>query len=171
MTLELSYTPIDWIDKNTKTLDNGNTVVAYVLSDDWYEYEMQEGVELEEFRTQDDRDDFFEATDLETHVPYIVDHFEHSGHHFSLSNTESYPHSGWDTRPSVVLRVPVDFTDTKAAAKSILEEYSAASNGEVYTVVREEFNAEGELLETDMVGGFVGTEYVEEVLTDIDSYI
>lgn len=70
---------------------------------------------------------------------------------------------GWDDRPSCVLALDSDFTDPLKAAEAIMAEYTAWCGGEVYTLVRETYEA-GESKDYDCCGGFIGDEYAQAIL-------
>lgn len=172
--VELKYLPLEYITPVVKNYDDGSFVVVYALHDNYPDFDLDyvlgEGVEFEEFRTQDERDKFYNETDPETHVAFIVDHFEHSAHHYSLHGSQAYPYGGWDTRPSCVLRVPVDFVDPEEAAESMLEAYTALVNGDTYLIVRQEYDAAGNLKEAPYpVGGFYGLKHAEAAVAE-DNY-
>lgn len=171
----LESEPCEWIDPVVYKREDGTYTVAYALLDEFAEspFDFDNGVEFEEFTNEWDRDEFYNSTDTTTHVAYIVDHFEHSSHRYTLLGT--LEHLGmyyrFDSRPSGVLRVPLDFTDTKAAAVSLLEEYTSWVNGDVYGIVREDFDAEGNQIGYESVWGFIGSEYAESAIKNIDAHL
>ena len=175
---DLAYEPAEWIDPVVTLGANGGYTVAYAVHDTdaghIHPINDTEGAEFQEFRTEWDRDEFYEATDLATHVPFVVDHFEHGSSIYSLAGTHADKgiYYTFDSRPSGVLRVPVDFTDPAEAAKGILAEYTSWVNGDVYGIVRQTFDNRGvEIGDHEAVWGFIGTEYAESVVKDIDSHL
>lgn len=154
--------------------DDGTYVVLSIEHDPYYESDMDYilgfGISFEEFRTQEDRDDYVDETP-DSHIAYIVDHFEHSVHHYSLHGTVGYPYGGWDTRPSCVLRVPKDFTDPETAAKSMLESLSDYMNGAIYALVETRYSAAGDRLDWTVAGGFIGMDQAQEGLKHPEEYL
>lgn len=101
-----------------------------------------------------------------------MDHFQHGLSIYSLTSDDR---DVWDSRSSCVLRVPLDFADPEGAAKAILAEYTSWCNGDIYGVVREYFDAEGNQTEDSdecwECWGFIGTEYTEAVVKDPNNYM
>ena len=171
----LDFEPVEHIAPVVHPTDTGYTV-AYAIADyDSFsfgdsEYILGEGVEFEEFRTEWERDEYVNDTG-DFHVAFVVDHYEHGGHAYSLTNTESYHHGAWDTRPSCVLRVPKDFTEPREAAKALLRTWTDYVNGNVYAVVVQYFDKHGATNgDTDSVGGFIGDVQAEEALRSPEDY-
>ncbi len=174
----LAHEPDTYIDPVVTKREDGTYTVPYAVYDESGDApnpieDYDTGIEFEEFNNATDRDQYYHDTDLSTHVPFIVDHFEHSSHAYTLAGTLEHlgMYYAFDSRPSGVLRVPVDFTNHEEAARSILKEYTSWVNGETYGVVRQDFDAEGNETSEDACWGFIGSEYTEEVVKDIDSHL
>lgn len=179
---ELDFTPVEWIDPVVTKREDGTYTVAYAVLDTdpggYSPLDDDEAITFKEFTTEWDRDDFIASFDTDKYAVFVVDHYEHSGHHYSLAGTVAYHHGAWDTRPSCVLVLDksviggdADF-DYEAAAKSWLSEYNSWVSGDVYGIVRQDFTAEGDVLgDTEHVWGFIGTEYAEQAVADIDGHL
>lgn len=113
---------------------------------------------FEEFTTEWDRDAFIEQATEQVGKDrvFIVDHFEHSSHHYSLTGTVNYGYMGLDTRPSCVLVVPPDVTEPKEWAKGVLESYSAYVNGDSWGIVTNIVSPDGTVLYGDSTWGYIG---------------
>lgn len=174
----LDTEPCEWIDP-VVTRNGDNYVVAYAVHDEhndgFHPIADSDGIVFEEFRTEWDRDAFIEAQDETDHV-YVVNHYEHGSSVYTIAGSARtvVDPGGFDTRPSGVLVLSPDFTDPDAAAEAIMAEYTSWANGDVYIIHREEFDAKGERIDSggfDTVGGFIGTEYAEQAVADIDNHL
>lgn len=156
--------------------EDGNTLRYAVLDDSGHDHEWQEGVE---FFTGDtgsihyvDADEANERLDAlrETHDVFVVDVYQHGNVVHSLSSEG--PQCQFDTaRGGAAIAIPTGpegFTNPREAAASILTEYSAWCNGEVYGIVEMQRDpATGEWAETDSTcWGFIGYEYAEQMVKE-----
>lgn len=154
----------DYTGQDIRRTDEGKVQIAYLSYEECPEYEFEDGVEFKEFTTQIARDEFYGQMAILHGVSrvFIVEHYEHSGHHYSLVGEGNYPDRQFDVRPSVVLVVPDDATEPREYAQGILDEYNAYLAGEVYGVVVETFEPDGTPVDCDAVWGYIGTEYALE---------
>lgn len=171
---ETTFSADEWIEPKVERED-GKTVITYASRDDYYPWspvEDVEGIQWEEFRTEWDRDEFAREQLAAGWSVFVVDHFEHSVSVYTVLGPweEQHEHRGidlWDSRPSVILALRSEhFTDPAEAAASVAAEYTAWAQGEVYTLVREEYDAEGNLIETDSVGGYIGDDHAKQAIAE-----
>lgn len=164
---ETEFPVSGWSDPIVGVNADGKVEVAY-LTDDVAdtEYEFEEGVEFKEFRTEWDRNEFMAAKveEFGAEFVFIVEHYEHSGSHFSLVNEGQYPDRRWDVRPSVVLVVPTDVTEPREFAKGVLDTYNSYLAGDNYGLVIETFEKDGSPVFADAVWGYIGDDYAQAEL-------
>lgn len=106
--------------------------------------------------------------------------YEHSGIAYSVMGEAGYPFTDpWDTSPGRAVWVPdkvlrvneaAGLTGDERRAKmrewagQACETFTDWANGSCYCVVIELFDADGEQLESDLCGGYVGWKWAEEQL-------
>lgn len=173
-----SEEPVSHIDPSFSILPNGNIRGVWAVNDeDPFEYEFMEGDSLEEFRSEDARDTYIKEK-IASGVPedhiFIVDKYSHSGVSYSVHDTKTYPDHNWDTAPSNVLILDADSANKNLggvidieAAQSTLDNYTSYANGDVYGIAVAIFDKDGEITdEPEVSWGYIGTEYVEEMIKD-----
>lgn len=168
--IELDYEPCDYIDPAMS--EDGKTF-AYAVEDDSYNsYDWQEGVEFIQGNRRSscfnsDPESWAEPL-KDTHDIFPVGVYEHGQIQYSLSGESIYSNDQFDyVSVGGFIAIPKDFTNTKDAARGILEEYTNWCNGHVYGVIVMERNDDGDWLEVDSCFGYIGTEYTEESLKEI----
>lgn len=152
--------------------DDGNTF-RYAVSDECgHEYEFPEGVEFAQgnpgaIHYTSDVEGWLEGVNDDSGLTvFAVDVYQHGNIMFSLSGTG--PQCQFDTaRGGACIAIPNDFTDSESAASSILAEYTAWCNGDVYGLVEMKRDpATGQWAEGDSVWGFYGWEHMETVVKE-----
>lgn len=170
----LDFEPCEWIDPVVTPRADGSFTVAYAVqdSDGWSEspIEDSDGINFREFTSAWGRDEWVSEQDDTDHV-FIVNHYEHGASVYTVAGSARtvLDPGGFDTRPSCVLVLAPDFTDPATAAEAIMAEYTSWANGDVYGIVRQDFAADGTETLNESVWGFIGTEYAESVVADIDA--
>lgn len=96
---------------------------------------------------------------------------EWEGHDVSARARSASYRAGWDDRPSGVIAIHPEITNPLKAAVSSMNTYTAWANGEVYTIVREEYEflaPHNQIvhLDYDCVGGYFGSEDTEAAIKD-----
>lgn len=87
---------------------------------------------------------------------------------YSLSGESIYSNDQFDyVSVGGFIAIPRDFTDTKEAAKCILEEYTNWCNGHVYGVIVMERDDDDVWLEVDFFFGCIGVEFTENTIKEI----
>lgn len=93
---------------------------------------------------------------------FIVDVYSHGLDHFSVANTQWYPDRQWDVAPACVLVVPTDVTNPREWADGMMEQWTAVVNGDCWIIVTHYIDAEGGVVDCEVIGGFVGYEYASK---------
>lgn len=88
------------------------------------------------------------------------------GHDVAARARSPHYRAGWDDRPSGVIALHPDITNPLETAIDTMNTYTAWVNGEVYTLVREEYDAEGVHVDYESVGGYFGSEDAGAAIKD-----
>jgi hypothetical protein len=158
---------------------NDNIIVGFLQQDsdaqDFWENDDGAG-ELIQFRNADDRDDKIQSLSKSKKLFYLVNKYDHSQVHFSVSGTRSYPDERWDVSHGCAVFVPCDYiqsefkklkkTDGEESAiehfvkdsNSVLDSYSKWANGEVFGYSVITFDKEGNEINSDECWGYIGDE-------------
>ena len=165
--IELDHEPCDYIDPAMS--EDGKTF-AYAVEDNRYTpYDWQEGVEFIQgdrrvSRFNSDPESWAEGL-KGTHDIFPVGVYDHSLIQYSLSGESIYSNDQFDyASVGGFIAIPKDFTNTKDAARGILEEYTNWCNGYVYGVIVMERNDDCDWLEVDSCFGYIGMEYTQTIL-------
>lgn len=144
--------------------------------------------ELFQFRNVDERDSKAKELKKDKKLFYLVDKYDHSAVHFSVSQTANYPDQRWDVSHGCAIYVPCDYIQSEykklakkegvEAAKShfikdsnsVLDEYSNWCNGEVYGYSVTIFDKKGEEINCDECWGFIGQKYAEEEKKSVEKH-
>lgn len=104
---------------------------------------------------------------------YPVDYYEHGLYTWSLSGgrrTDPWDtayNAGWVAIPDDALGHEYGFTDPRMAARWVLEDYTAACNGDVWMVVGERFYADGRDTDLDIISGYYGQTAALEAMVEV----
>lgn len=154
---------LDFDEKGLTEIEaDGAVIFAYIEQDElsyttdfWECYD--EGTFYGPFETQEEADEAMEKVkDLDTPW-FLVDHYDHSGDHFSIQSSRWYPDRQWDVRtdaiyvPSAAMLEEYEIlkeTKSEAEAKNwllgagneALHRFSVFCNGGVYCAVAERWD-------------------------------
>lgn len=158
---ETTFPAHEYIDPKVE-VEDGKTFITYATLDDywpWNPIEDDEFIEFEEFDNSWDRDAWAKGWQEAGWTVFFVNHYEHSLSRYSVIEDMTLYRAGWDDRPSGVIALHPDITNPLETAIDTMNTYTAWVNGEVYTLVREEYDAEGVRVDYDSVGGYFGSEH------------
>lgn len=160
-------------------LADGTTEVRWAARyDEHDEFPFTEGDEIQEFRSEEARDEFI-AQQIENGVPenhiFIVEKFSHGMSRYSVFDGELSDR--WDAAPSNVLVIDgknehgIADEDMRGAADATLKEYTDWANGETYCVNQTFIGPDGEEVDPVdryVVHGFIGAEYAKQTIESGD---
>ncbi len=134
--------------------------------------------ELIQFRNWQQRDSEMEKLSKTKKLFYLVDKFEHSQVHYSISGTHAPDR--WDTAQGSAVFIPCDYIQSEYRkmkkaqgegvafqhfiqdSNNVLEQYSNWCNGEVYGYSVLTFDKKGNEIDCDECWGFIGQEYAQQ---------
>jgi len=147
--------------------------IRYLVHDAYSsEYDFPEGVEFVQsnsshMRYERDIEGWLEEVEGNPNLDvFSVGVYQHGGVSYTLAGESLHSGDQWDYCVGACIAVPnmndgKGFTDTKEAARAILEEYTSWCNGDVYIIVSVPI-ANPDTYES--VGGYIGLQYAEEVM-------
>jgi hypothetical protein len=133
-----------------------------------------------EFRSQDQVDETMKKLNKTSKLFYMVDKYDHSSVHYSVSQSGSYPDERWDVSRGVAVIVPCDdvqsqykkykkehgeveaFKQFIKDTNGVLDEYSKWCNGDTYGYQVKTFDKTGAEKSDDACWGFIGSEYANQ---------
>ena len=167
--------------------EDGNTVVV-ALTDDTgstlSEYEWPENVSFAQGNSSyhhyhNDADKWLREHDVDGFDVYLVGVYEHGQIMYSVHGESVHSGDQFDYAIGAAIALPTEanegYTDTLAAARAILAEYTAWCNGDTYGIARLERKVTydlaghevlGDWVETDVVWGFLGSNHAQQVVND-----
>lgn len=158
-------------------------IVGYLEHDedaqDFFENDEGAGTFIE-FNRPEDRDKKMAELSKTKKLFYLVDKYDHSSVHYSISETTGYPDKQWDVTQGKAVFIPCDdvqsqykkfkkehgeveaFKEFIKTSNSTLDEYSNWCNGEVYGYILMTFDKDGKLTSEDSCFGYIGSEYADK---------
>ena len=142
------------------------------------------------FRSYEDYEEKVALFNKSKKLYYFLDKYEHGSVHYSIENTNDYPDRRWDVSSRCAIYIPDDYIQSEfkklkkkegeeiaknhfiESTNSILDNYSDYCNGEVYSYTILTCDSEGNTLEEDSVGGYIGYDYIKkEVKSIMEHYL
>lgn len=144
-----SYKPVSFFTPLVVRLSDTQVAVGYITDNgpsDVNFWKDNDYGTFKEFRSQTERDEFFEQEQAEGRHPILVEKYEHGLVHYSPINTASYPDRRWDVSPCAVYVVPDDVPEERRIeyAKTTLQDYSDWRNGHVFGIIVETLTVDRE---------------------------
>lgn len=176
-----SNNPID--DSIEVLYTEKNIIVGFIHYDNDPQpfFENNEGAgQLITFRSQEAVDKKLQELSKTKKLFYIVNKYEHSNVHYSISGSKLYPDERWDVSHGCGVFIPCEDIQSQfrklkkekgidvaydsfiVDSNNVLNEYSNWCNGEVYGYSVITFDQEGNEIDCDECYGFIGNEYVQE---------
>lgn len=163
---DVDYDPVEHIDPYVN--DEG-TVVRFAIQDDCFgDYEWPEGVEFIQGNSRygyyhNDPESWLEQFNEDpNYAVFPVGIYEHGLIHHCVHGDRWFPDMQWDYAVGGAIAIPIGpegYTEPREAANSILEEYSAWCNGDVYAIVTYVKRDNGEWEMDNPVGPYIGSEW------------
>lgn len=174
------------VDANRNAFDfelvetENSFIVAYLEHDDDAQdyFESDEGAgTFIEFNKPEERNKKMAELSKTKKLFYLVDKYDHSSVHYSISETTGYPDKQWDVTQGKAVFIPCNDVQSQyrkykkehgeveafqhfiKTSNSTLDEYSNWCNGDVYGYNIKTFNKEGTLIDSESSYGYIGCEY------------
>ena len=177
ITIDLDSSPNDMDFELIET--ENSFIVGYLAHDsspqDFFENDDGAGTFVE-FSSVGERDKKMAELNKTKKLFYLVDKYDHSQVHYSISETSNYPYKQWDVTPGKAVFIPCDdiqsqykkmkkeqgeaiaFKEFIKDSNSVLDEYSKWCNGEVYGYQVMLFDKKGTQVNEDSCWGYIGTD-------------
>ena len=174
----------DGSDLDFELIETADSLIVGYLSQDSDVEDFWTGSDglgkFTEFRSQEQVDETMKKLNKSTKLFYMIDKYDHSNVHYSVSQSSSYPDSRWDVSKNIAVIVPCDdvqsqykkykkehgeveaFKQFIKDTNSVLDEYSKWCNGETYGYQVKVFDKTGAEKSDDACWGYIGSEYANQ---------
>lgn len=161
--ITLTFDPDQYVSEDfIIKVEDGKVSFAYLSRDDsGEEYDWDEGVIFDTFRSQEAKDKRMAELKDEGYEVYSIEEYRHSGSAFAFENEGNFPDRQWDVMPNSLLALPKgEFTNPEASARAMIENYNQYISGQVYGICEATFDIEsGDELETEECWNYIGEDH------------